>query len=331
MVIGLRVVDESRSERRFGSAPLELIPGGGLAPVQLPRDEQPHTASVEWWHFTAHLVEPRDLTLVVSVLKGTPRGLETLSGLVALVIAIDRQRGTHQVEHFVRPMWLAHSEPSEGGFRFSFGEHGSARRSLSVGGSLGRYRIRSSSLRLALELAQDTPAALFGDRGVMRYPGGTELAYYAHPELALLGELEGRPVAGRGWMEHQWGSARVRDFRWKYLAIQLDRGEQLIAFEAERGGSTMRYAARIGASGHATELDQVELIGRGSSSFRGWLLSTTLKAPGIELEIDPIFEEQRVRTALTPWLLPEFFEGASAVSGTIDGQRVSGFAMTELV
>jgi predicted secreted hydrolase len=332
MVIGLERRDDAREGDRARPA-LHLVKGGALSRVQLPRDEQAHKAPVEWWHFTAHLTEPRELTLVVSILKGTPRGLETLSGVAALVLAIDRARGTHQVEHFLRPLGLAYQEGHDGGFRFGFGGQGwlARRHSLTVGGSLGHYSIRSPALRLALELGQDTPAALFGDRGVMCYGPGAELAYYAHPQLRLSGELDGRPIAGSGWMEHQWGSASVREFRWRYLAIQLDSEEQVIAFETNHPRGTKRFVARVAPSGAVTELGSVELIARGGPSFRGLPLATTLRGPGIELEIDPLFEQQRVKSALTPWLLPEFFEGASSVRGTIDGERVSGLGMTELV
>ena len=54
------------------------------------------------------------------------------------------------------------------------------------------------------------PAAAWLDDGDFE-PGGAlaEMAYQSCPRMALTGRLDGDPVVGRGWIDHQWG-----DYGW---------------------------------------------------------------------------------------------------------------------
>jgi predicted secreted hydrolase len=287
----------------------------------------------EWWHFCAHLDEPTELTLVVSVLKATPRRLEALSAALAIVVEIDRSTQKHRVAWFASPLARGYAEGADGGFRFNFGRLSKGR--VAVGGHLGRYAlgIVSPARAISLSMSQDAPTQLFGDQGVMRYGPRAELAYYAHTQLSISGEVDHRPAKGAGWMEHQWGDTRVRDFSWRYLAAHLDSGEQVIAFRAihRSTGVSTRYGALIDASGMVHPLDDVRLMPRGRSVFRGVPGGTLARADGLELEIDPLFDNQRVRTGISRWIIPEYWEGVSSVRGTIGGRTVRGIAMTEIV
>jgi len=249
-------------------------------------------------------------SLVVSMLKGDAR---IASGLCGLVIRIDRTRHTHAVTTRLRP--FSHAIANEPGFELVAGD-------VSARGALGRYRVTAPGV--ALELAQDTVATLFGDRGVMTYPGGVELGYYAYTQLAVTGVVDGARVTGTGWFEHQWGDARVGDYRWRYLAAQLDNGERIAAFAVTRGKDDISrwrgrttYAIRIAPDGTARELPGASLV-----EFR-------LRAHDVDLRAEPLFAAQRCRTLLP--MIPNFWEGACRVTGTVEGRAVSGLAIGEVV
>src|SRR5262245_10738303 len=67
-----------------------------IQPIRLPRDERPHDAAIEWWHFMGYLRHgapeergPSDhhkpeLTFVVSTMKAQVQGITKLAGIVML-------------------------------------------------------------------------------------------------------------------------------------------------------------------------------------------------------------------------------------------------------
>jgi len=285
----------------------ETVRSTPLPPVRLPLDEGPHRAALEWWHFMIHA---GSRSLVISFLKGG-RGL--VSGSCALVMRIDHVAGTHRVTSRVRP--TRRGLANESGIDLQVGD-------VSAKGALGVYRISAPGIALALK--QDSPVALFGDRGVMAYPGDVELGYYAYTQLAVTGTVDGERIDGTGWMEHQWGDARVSDYTWRYVAAQLDNGERIAAFSIRHDttGDTRCYGIRIARDGSTRELAAVGLVGVGNVGFH-------VRARGVGLVIEPKFADQRVRT----WIpgLPSFWEGACGVRGTIDGRSVTGTAIGEVV
>jgi predicted secreted hydrolase len=60
--------------------------------------------------------------------------------------------------------------------------------------------------------------------------------YYSRPQLRVSGSVDGKPVKGVAWFDHEW-STTVLDpsaAGWDWTGINLDDGSALVAFRIRR-------------------------------------------------------------------------------------------------
>ncbi|MCX6969812.1 MAG: polyprenyl synthetase family protein [Verrucomicrobia bacterium] len=168
--------------------------------------------------------------------------------------------------------------------------------------------------------------------------------YASYTRLSLSGDVDGRPVRGLAWLDHQWGNRgwlvgggnQERIFGWDWLGIQLDDGRELMLMvhRNQRSGETLcQYAVEVERDG------SLRLHRDFSVTALSWWTSPhseatypvrwhlTLPATGIDLLFEPFAEDQEI-----PMLPPirAVWEGAGRVSGTCGGKSVSGSARLEL-
>ncbi len=65
--------------------------------------------------------------------------------------------------------------------------------------------------------------------------------YYSRPQLEVAGRVDGKPVTGRAWLDHEWSSAYMapESAGWDWTCINLDDGRSLMAFRMRnRQGGT---------------------------------------------------------------------------------------------
>ncbi|MCC7536417.1 MAG: hypothetical protein IT379_09395 [Deltaproteobacteria bacterium] len=328
-----------------------------MRPVELPRDERAHLWPFEWWYFVGHLETvdsgpARELAFETTVVRAG-------TGYVAVFALIDVLAKSYRTWDRVTPWPLVYRDDGDG-FQFVFRPSTSGtfdvRESIRawLAGetwriareATGRYRIVLAQEREGLDLAllPTKPAALLGDRGVVRYGTKETLAYYVRSRLDAQGTatLDGvrRAVRGRAWMDRQWGAARVWRYRWKFLAVQLDDGTDVVAFRVHdaRDGSLVHvYGAIVDAAGTMRALDATEVtIADRTPTFRHGTIEyptrTRLEvaSAGLAIDVEPYVEDQRRRTRNVWQPLPVWWEGACSVSGTFGGAPVTGKAFTEL-
>ena len=317
-----------------------------LAPVRLPRDDLAHPHTVEWWYFVAHL-EAQDgsglwFTANAIVLKQVFLGV--LPMMVGLARIIDHQQGPRtlfqRAQHMVGgyedaddPVWMRFVFDSH---RTGIGSSGSL--VISTGAEAGTQHfelVLGGPEEASLRLRHRGDAVILGDRGMMTYQGGTELAYYARTNMLAEGTVvvDGveRRVNGPAWMEHQWGAAAVREARWKYLAIHLNDGEQWLFFRVEDRGELTVFGVRHARSGGGETIGAEQISVEDVRSHDGYAVDTriTVGGPvGLDLLVQAIFDEQEV----DPWIpnVPSFWEGVCRVTGQRHHKPVSGLAMTEM-
>jgi predicted secreted hydrolase len=198
-------------------------------------------------------------------------------------------------------------------------------------GADDRYRavIRDSAFSLDLMLvppglagqASRTPW-LQGDRGFSRKGPSPEQAshYYSRPQLKVTGSVDGTPVEGVAWFDHEW-STTVLDpsaAGWDWTGINLDDGSALVAFRIRRrdGGSEpqdsrgsaedsgtepqalWRYCAVRYPDGRTEEIGSVgfEVVRRWQSprSMATYPVSIALVLPQRRLRLEPLFDDQEI-------------------------------------
>lgn len=207
----------------------------------------------------------------------------------------------------------------------------------------------------------------FGRRGAFYYYSLSRLDVAGTLELDLPGGgRETVAVSGIGWFDHQWGPFYVTPLRnknleqYEWMSIQLDSGDEILLTTVwEANGTTPSLPAYGGAGLIRANNTFAELVGserwkrtrfwRSPRQHSVYASGWTFDAPewGTSLVIKPRHADQltplvdapppnllgqmsRLFEGVANWL-GEFWEGTCRVTGTFDGQPVTGVAFAELV
>jgi predicted secreted hydrolase len=199
-------------------------------------------------------------------------------------------------------------------------------------------RVGEGADAIALRLVANTPPVRYGDRGFVAVPGAPHYVY-SFTDVAVAGELgEEHPVhvSGTAWFDHWFGTITSAAFKnWDWVSIQLDDGSAYMLGRIHRDdGTTLPYANfEVSATGTATTLaaDAVtwHLRGRWTSpaSDDVYRLHWTIVTPELEVELDPVLDDQEVRSVP----VSRFWEGAMRVRGRHRGHAVTGRAFLETI
>jgi predicted secreted hydrolase len=282
--------------------------------VHLPRDHFAHPgAGIEWWYVTGlvHASGGRRYTVFFTLFR---------SGSLVLPIS--------QVVDLGRDAIVGHSE------RLARAALGPAKLDVSAGGArLGydpetnawRFGASASGYALSLTARPEKPYALHGDgTGLIRQSFGGPSAYYSATRMAARGSLtvRGRRVdfTGEAWLDHQWGSfaGDPRSFNWDWFSCRFDDRTELMLyrFRDRRTGRPLAAYANgtfVGADGSTQRIDAFTA----ASDGRRWPQMWRVRVPslGLDLRLHSLARNQLFRGVL----VPTFWEGASAVTGTKRG------------
>jgi predicted secreted hydrolase len=111
-----------------------------------------------------------------------------------------------------------------------------------------RYAARIAAREFALELELEAARAPFlqGEQGLSRKgPRPREASYYySRPHLRVAGRVDGAPVEGLAWLDHEWSSQYLAPEAagWDWAGINLDDGGALMAFRMRARAGGVYYA-----------------------------------------------------------------------------------------
>lgn len=174
--------------------------------------------------------------------------------------------------------------------------------------------------------------------------------YYSLTHLEFEGDLlfDGiqEPIYGIAWMDHQWGPFWVSPIQigrvfesYEWFSIQLDQGYELMISNIYNRKNELPEDSAYGdvqimnPLGETKIAKKSEFIRTGywqdpiSKKYfsQGWKLK--IAEWNLELTLTPEYENQMVKFPLNG----SFWEGSIKVSGTLNGERVSGLSYGELV
>ncbi len=220
------------------------------ARLRFPRDHGAHPEyRTEWWYATGWLQQ-----------DGRPLGFQ-----VTFFRARPRWASENPSSFAPRQLLLAHAaiaDPRHGRLRQ---DQRAARDALGLAGAATRtteawiddwrlalqgntYHATIRARDFALELALKAPRAplLQGEGGYSRKGRRAEEAsyYYSRPQLAASGTLDGQPVRGTGWLDHEWSSQYLAPEAagWDWCGINLEGGKSLTAFRIRNREGGVHYA-----------------------------------------------------------------------------------------
>jgi predicted secreted hydrolase len=331
-------------------APGKSLPPAATAPpidpshlpaIQFPRDEAPHRDLTEWWYYTGHLqgIDPAgrertygfELTFF-QVLRGALSpvyiGHYAISDITAGQFHFDQRSASE-------PSPAATGGTATAGFNLAIGD-------WQISGLNGHDRLQAEMPGYAIALTLDStkPPALHNGNGLIAYGIGGFSYYYSRTHMDVTGTLtdHGAPIAvtGLAWMDHQWGNfITANGTGWDWFSIQLsDDTEYMIYFIRDATGKTVATdGTLVDAHGQAHVLGS----GLADQATGHWQSPTThitypsgwsLAVPGGSLSVTPLLRDQEL--VVTQTTGNAYWEGACSISGSIDGQSVSGESYTEL-
>ena len=321
---------------------LSAAPVGATTAVSLPGDEGPHpSSSMEWWYFTGHLTgtdpagKVHQYGFELTFIRTNSLGLEPLSAAYDGQFAVtDLARGT-----FTSNMLAIAVQPDKivpgGGFNNTvdgWNMQGKNRQNhISAAFADGSYA-------LSLNLDQSTPAALYGNGGLIPFgPFGTSY-YYSETNLQASGTLidHGVPISvtGIAWQDHQWGNFQGTG-GWTWFSLQLSNGTQYMLFFLHNaaGAIDAEVGTLVNADGSTVNIDPSEMSQTPLSTWKSpntgitYPQNWTVTVPGGQLTVKALEADQEL---YVPFVDSGYWEGDSSVTGTINGAAVTGQSYVDI-
>ncbi len=194
-----------------------------------------------------------------------------------------------------------------------------------------------------LTLTETRPPLLHGENGYSRKgpEAGNANHYYSLARMDTTGHVVfgGSQVAvsGFSWMDHEFGTSALSEdaVGWDWFAVTLGNGVVLMFAEIRTSaGATQDIFEGTLSFPDGRQLaiasDELELIPTGSWTSpdtgivypSGWRVA--FPQHKIELSIEPLIDDQEMDVAFT------YYEGATTVNGSMQGQPVTGRGYVEL-
>jgi predicted secreted hydrolase len=209
----------------------------------------------------------------------------------------------------------------------------------------GSWRITANAGDDALDLVLRSrkPPAIHGENGISVKAAGEGFAshYYSMTRLAADGHVGGKHCRGLAWMDHEFGSSRLRESQqgWDWFSVQFDNDAELMLYQIRRRDGTPDLTSSgslVTSDGSVIHLrhDQLQItpLGTwhsaksGATYPMGWRVA--VPAFRIDVVLQPLLRDQelitRGSTGVTYW------EGAVDVTGRFDAVGVTGQGYVEM-
>jgi len=200
---------------------------------------------------------------------------------------------------------------------------------------------------IELLLTPEKKPVVHGQNGISQKAEGEGYAshYYSITRLKTEGKIflkkKEIPVQGRSWMDHEFGSAQLRDYQvgWDWFSIQLENGTDLMFYQLRhRDGKIDPYSSGtiIFSDGSQRYLPlkefQIEVLDQWRSKKSGatypseW--RTVVEGHQIELMLTPTVKDQELITQESTRVT--YWEGSVKVEGKYQGNPIKGVGYVEL-
>jgi len=200
---------------------------------------------------------------------------------------------------------------------------------------------------IELMLTPEKNPVIHGQKGISQKAEGEGYAshYYSIPRLKTGGKIlfqdKEVPVQGISWMDHEFGSAQLREYQvgWDWFSIQLGNNTELMFYQIRhKDGKIDPYSSGTiifpdGTYQHLLRNQfQIEVLESWKSSKSGAIYPSKwrVKVPGyrIELTISPTVNDQELITKESTRVI--YWEGSVKVDGKYEGDPIKGMGYAEL-
>jgi predicted secreted hydrolase len=202
-------------------------------------------------------------------------------------------------------------------------------------------------LGIELTLTPEKNPVIHGQNGISQKAEGEGYAshYYSITRLITGGKLFSRgrevPVQGTSWMDHEFGSAQLRDYQvgWDWFSIRLENGTELMLYQLRhQNGKIDPYSSGtiIFSDGSQRYLPlkefQIQVLDQWRSKKSGATYPSKwgIDVPShrIELMLTPTVKDQELITQESTRVT--YWEGSVKVEGRYQGNPIKGVGYVEL-
>ncbi len=215
--------------------------------------------------------------------------------------------------------------------------------SASGSGTTMQLQAKQDAVAIDLQLQSTKPPVLQGNKGLSQKSAGAGNAsyYYSLTRMATSGTITvaNTPVqvTGLSWMDREWSTSVLGAdaVGWDWFALQLSDGREIMYYQLRlRNGGIEPFSSGtlIGTDGTLQAIKRDDVVidvldhwhsaHSGATYPSGWHLR--LAKAGIDLQVKPYLQNQELPLTVVYW------EGASHISGTSNGQAISGNGYVEL-
>ena len=331
-----------------------------------PRDHAVHPDfKTEWWYFTGNLQDAAghaygyELTFFRNGVlpPGSSALVPEANGPRSRFIQSDFKFAHFAISDLAHHAFHYTQEISRGAFgEAGFGAGSDARLAWLGNWSLtpqadGAWRISARSAKptamsIDLRVVSTKPPVIEGTDGISRKAAGVGNAshYYSFTRLATTGTLAvgdgaaALAVHGQSWFDHEWASNQLAadQVGWDWFCCQFDDNTELMLYAMRRRDGTVDPASSgtlIDANGASTYLrrDEFELrplkTWHSAETNATYPLEWRVSIPGrkLALTVQPRLENQELALEHI-----SYWEGATEINGTRDGQPLKGIGYMEL-
>lgn len=337
------------------------LPAGTVGPVVgakviLPLDEAPHNDITEWWYYTGHLntTDGRKYGFEFVIFQSNQSDYPT--GYASHFAITDLNSSKFTID---QKLQLA-SQPVKFG--------GTAGVNLNIydwklqalsGTDHIQAKMSDGSYAIDLNLKDQKGVALHGG-GEFSYGAAGASYYYSRPRMSVNGTLsvngQAAQVTGQVWFDHQWGNFMpLGDGGWQWFSTQLSNGSEMMLYyllDAKNNllqafGSYMPPCDATNPCDPTTD-QPIKAIELGGSDFEikptsqwtspnlgitypgSWHVTVKAKTgvPNLDLDYKPRLANQELDTRKSTGQI--YWEGDTAITGTANGQPISGDGYVEL-
>jgi len=210
-------------------------------------------------------------------------------------------------------------------------------------GAVVHLRATEQNFTLDLTLSATKPIVAHGQQGLSpksEEPGNASY-YLSYTQMETTGQVtlngQANAVRGESWFDHEWSTSALgaHAVGWDWFSLQLSDGRELMLYQIRRDDGSadpVSGGTLIEADGTTRRLSaaevQIAVNARWSSPETGgdyparWQI--TIPSAHIDLAVEPWLAAQEMRVSFAYW------EGAVRMTGTSNGQAVTGNGYIEL-
>jgi predicted secreted hydrolase len=339
----------SRGDRQNGDDWAKAV---GPRRFRFPQDHGAHEDyRIEWWYYTGNLETPTgrrfgyQLTFFRTGVQKEPENPSrwAVRDLYTAHFAIsDIENRKHYFWQRNRRAGIEQAGAETGRLNVFSGDWKAEMR-----GDTHELVAGSDDYRIRLQLRPGKSLVLQGDNGLSRKGElvGNASYYYSFPRLKTSGIITvdgvSHEVRGDSWMDHEFSTSLLEEGQlgWDWFSIQLSNNTELMLYQMRRSDGTIDPCSSgtfVAQDGHCTPLTVSDFHMQPTSAWRSnrtgaeYPLRWRIKIPklGIDLNVEPAFEEQEMVTEATTGIA--YWEGSIAIAAVQGQNQLRGVGYLEL-